>query len=573
MAKGKKKLSLDDAVLSAAANAVEQLGLEEPLPAWGEEIRVFNGNLTVDGDLLLDEVLDLFVHGDLTVKGDILNLNGDVGAVLVVEGSLQARNLIAGGSEVRVSGNAKVKNTIYGYYNHGTMIINGDTKAKAVICDDHNMSLEGNVTAPIVSTGNLPSDFSDISKVLVKQVVDHEGNVDHQALIGWLTDKNKKPVRSNAKATRIIVEEEVRMLGEESVETICLRQRELGEFPEALFALGALRNLDLSSNSLQKLPDSIGQMTNLRVLDLSATDLQSLPQSLGDLCKLEELYLASNFELGALPASMANLSSLRVLHLMHCRSLATVPFVDLTTLEELDIRYVGKPIGEDVSAVKNLRVLKVDGLVHALPNQLAQLDALEELSLVKSPLVMEQGIPSVVFELTGLKRLDLGYNPLPQFPPELGQMKGLEELNLGYSLSNTEDLPDLSGLISLKSLRLDGSFESGKEPPRPELIDRVLRLEGLRKLDLSGWSEKEGPTRSRGNLALRSDCFQMLRSLTSIRLRFSGLRDLPPSLYELEHLEEIDVSGNEDLTPETIERLGATFPNAKIDLRGVRAAG
>lgn len=266
--KGKgKPLTLQDAVLLSEKEALEQLPLKSHLNSWGDEIRLLDGDVVVDGDLELDEVPDIWVRGDLKVKGSVCNIEGDYGPFLVVEGDLQAKNLIGGGSEIQILGNARITNTIYGHYNHGILEIGGDVTAKAVICDDHHLDIGGSVAAiTVASGGTMQGDFDsdDFERVMVPEVLAPEGYLDTCALLDHILKQNKPPVRGGARPSRVIVQEEISRLasGGGEVTELDLSGKKLKEVPAALCKLATLERLNLSDKSCaSSRPPSRGSRT------------------------------------------------------------------------------------------------------------------------------------------------------------------------------------------------------------------------------------------------------------------------------------------------------------------------
>lgn len=72
-----------------------------------------------------------------------------------------------------------------------------------------------------------------------------------------------------------------------------IRNYELEEFPETLWKLTQLEELDIWwCSNLKKLPESIGNLTQLERLRISGCwEIEQLPESIGNLIYLEELIL------------------------------------------------------------------------------------------------------------------------------------------------------------------------------------------------------------------------------------------------------------------------------------------
>lgn len=111
---------------------------------------VHKGDLHLEGNLILDTdkldnmpdgrpVMGFVVIGNLTVDGGVLNETGDYGPVLYVSGNLSCRNLLIGGSPVRVEGNISVEEVILLHYNHGWMQCDGTFSAPVMIVEDYHL--------------------------------------------------------------------------------------------------------------------------------------------------------------------------------------------------------------------------------------------------------------------------------------------------------------------------------------------------------------------------------------------------------------------------------------------------
>ena len=85
-----------------------------------------------------------------------------------------------------------------------------------------------------------------------------------------------------------------------------LRQCQIGELPDSLFALSALRFLKLSNNRLTELSARVGALTCLETLALERCQLTALPDSVAHLVSLKFLSVSAN-KLGSLPDALGSL--------------------------------------------------------------------------------------------------------------------------------------------------------------------------------------------------------------------------------------------------------------------------
>ncbi|XP_013874274.1 leucine-rich repeat-containing protein 18 [Austrofundulus limnaeus] len=133
-------------------------------------------------------------------------------------------------------------------------------------------------------------------------------------------------------------------------------------FPNCLFKLDNVEELDLSRNLIQKLPDNIGDFLSLRFLDVHSNKLVSVPESIGSLVELTHLNLANNCLTSAgLPSSLGSLTKLKSLNL-GMNQLDALPhnmerLVDLQELGLFDNRFIKLP--DFVKTMQKLTKLNV----------------------------------------------------------------------------------------------------------------------------------------------------------------------------------------------------------------------
>jgi Leucine-rich repeat (LRR) protein len=85
-------------------------------------------------------------------------------------------------------------------------------------------------------------------------------------------------------------------------------------FPEEILAIDGLVNLSLSGMQMGAVPASIGNIGTLKVLDLTGNKLTELPERIGELAILERLILRNN-ELTSLPGSLSQCAALKMIDL------------------------------------------------------------------------------------------------------------------------------------------------------------------------------------------------------------------------------------------------------------------
>jgi Leucine-rich repeat (LRR) protein/predicted DNA-binding WGR domain protein len=141
----------------------------------GGNYMLYEGDVTFDGVLDMhkhcaaaeNDIYGIIVQGNLTVNGVIYQPDMDHGQTLLVTGNLHAKSINKGGAEFYIKGNVTVEQTIYGYYNHGKLTVEGDTQAVAIFPDDHYFKFGGSVSGTVISERAIEGIEADYSKISV----------------------------------------------------------------------------------------------------------------------------------------------------------------------------------------------------------------------------------------------------------------------------------------------------------------------------------------------------------------------------------------------------------------------
>ncbi len=225
---------------------------------------------------------------------------------------------------------------------------------------------------------------------------------------------------------------------------------------------GHVVSLDRSTNNLDglvgPLPASLANLTELRVLKLAGNELRGpIPPALGALSNLQTLDLANNQLTGTIPAELGNLADLRILLLGNNRLTGTIP-AELGNLAQLE------QLG-----------LTTNTLSGAIPAELGRLSQLRDLRLGGNQL--SGSIPSTLGDLTELRVLNLSQNQLDgAMPAALGQLTRLESLWLDRNRLEGTIPPELGNLASLRLLALSRNRLSG---PLPSELGALSMLQEL----------------------------------------------------------------------------------------------
>ncbi|XP_058111177.1 putative receptor-like protein kinase At3g47110 [Magnolia sinica] len=290
-----------------------------------------------------------------------------------------------------------------------------------------------------------------------------------------------------------------------------------GPIPVSLSNASGLVDIELCKNSFSgSVPLNFGSLKGLSRLRLwgnelgigKASDLSFLI-SLNNCSSLRVLQLGINNLSGALPDSMANLSTqLTWLTLGNNRIFGSIPsgiqnLIGLTVLAMRNNFLTGTiPIG--VGKLNKVEVLYLDGneLSGHIPSSLGNISRLYGLYLARNKLTgrvpsslgnctymqfiylgnnnLSGSLPKQLFSFPSLIVLQLTNNSFTDnLPLEVGYLKTLSFLYVSNNDLSGEIPVSLGNCLSLEYLRLDGNFFQGPIP------STFTTLRGLQSLDLS----------------------------------------------------------------------------------------
>ncbi|XP_077225108.1 receptor kinase-like protein Xa21 [Tasmannia lanceolata] len=322
-----------------------------------------------------------------------------------------------------------------------------------------------------------------------------------------------------------------------------------GPIPVSFSNASRLSNLDFGYNSFSGLlPMNLGSLQDLNYLSFADNQLGSRGKSndmifltsLTNCSSLEKLQLDTNYLSGALPDSIANLST---------------QFKRLTFGRN-------QIFGSIPSGIENLVGLKTLGmennfLTGTIPVGLGKLNKLQLLTLNRNGLFGQ--IPSSLGNITHLLTLDLSTNKLQgHIPSSLENCGNLESIYLHHN-SLTGTIPNQILKLSSLSMYLGLSYNSLTGP----LASEVGNLKQLGRLYMSGNSLSGEIPDTLGN-CLSLEYLYMDHNL------FQGT--IPSSLGSLKGIRELDLSHNNlsGKIPEYLEKFrGLEYLNLSFnDLEG-----
>jgi Leucine-rich repeat (LRR) protein len=267
-----------------------------------------------------------------------------------------------------------------------------------------------------------------------------------------------------------------------NLEVLNISINELRKLPSWLFDLKKLRVLDISCTSMDDIPDAIGDLLALEELILGGFDgFTHLPETLGKLTRLRKLDLTDANSLLSLPECLSSMPSIEELHLVRTSALVNVndainklpklrklviDDISLTslatkpelwngmqslTLARTEITHLPDWIGSlqlleelyidnnnnltaippEIGNLMSLKVLDIELYKPlTIPNSLGKLIQLERLVLTRFGFT---AIPKWIFDLSSLKSLSLGLNPIEYVSYDLSSLQKLEKLYFGYN--------------------------------------------------------------------------------------------------------------------------------------------
>ncbi|MBO9202445.1 MULTISPECIES: leucine-rich repeat domain-containing protein [Niastella] len=544
-----------------------------------ERIIFYDGDATIAGDLSTDwtratlEALGedpdtdpvlVMVNGNLTVEGDIVI--GEYHPLILVMGNVYCDVLQSADEMIHITGDAHIKYAFYGYYNDGSITIDGKTYVPYVLNSDHHSSITP-VGAILINTYGDRDDFFEydyteevLKEVLVPACYNAKGNFDAWNFIDILkTDQS--PFKEGAKPTRIVFEEELERITSGNVDEIFelnWSEKKVKEFPASITRLKNLKKLDLSKNKLSEIPAIIGELKNLEELILKNNDIRTISEAIGNCKNLRVLDLNANHHLEAFPDAIGDLES--------------------------------------------LQVLKIDYIAAPLPESMSRLDKLEEISMYQcyKNRDIPASFPEVLTRLKNLKRWDFRDNTIRVLPESILNIQMLEEFRWTDGLTQNHlhnvPFPDFTRFTNLKKLVISKKFNAWKEvvfniPTLEHLaIDRNKEEKEYFDQDtIDIWTsmladsdeatrehiqwmlnnkqvEPKGRFSTLISAGMKWEELQDIHKLQNLKyldLSFNDLTKLPDTFYQLQRLEYVDLRYNK--FPEEIQtQINQAFPNTQI---------
>ncbi|KAL5991493.1 hypothetical protein ACLOJK_012402 [Asimina triloba] len=366
-----------------------------------------------------------------------------------------------------------------------------------------------------------------------------------------------------------------------------------GEIPAELSRLPKLLDLGLYTNNLTgSIPPSLGNLSSLLQLSLVRNSLEgNIPADLGHLKNLVVLQISQNQLSGTIPPSIYNLSRLILFSVTFNQLHGNLPPDLFITLPNLELFYVSRNlftgqipgsltnasfleefyitnndftggVPADVGRLQRLRIFTLGGnrlgtgkqedlnFLRSLPN----CTNLEKFGFHENS--FGGVLPNSIANLsTQLDWLAIGYNHLSgNFPAGIGNLIGLEQLNLDHNLFTGTIPVSIGNLQKMKYLDLSGNKLSGQIPSS---IGRMTELSVLYLQENGLWGSipsSLGNCRKLNDLNLSQNSLSgsipkevVSLSSLSISLNLAGnslTGPLPAEVGRLKALTELDISSN-----------------------------
>nr|WP_081983983.1 COR domain-containing protein [Massilia sp. JS1662] len=210
--------------------------------------------------------------------------------------------------------------------------------------------------------------------------------------------------------------------------TLDLSNLGLVKFPEEIFQLNHISDLNLNYNQIREIPADIKLLTKLKRLRITANSLISLPHEIQSLHQLVRLDLAGN--------SIKEFGTL---------------FRNLKKLQWLDLNYMHlNTVPREIFSLLNLRLLGLAGTqIKNINGAIGKLKNLELLDLSENSIKF---LPKEISGLKNLKHFYLNDNNIQDLPDEIGTLRKLETLllhenslsSLPYSINSLKKLKQLT---------------------------------------------------------------------------------------------------------------------------------
>jgi Leucine-rich repeat (LRR) protein len=445
-------------------------------------------------------IVAVYCPGNLTIIGDLLNLNANSGPLLLLGGDLNVNNLVCAGSRVMIQGSVNANGVVIGDYNDGFCRIGDDLNATLLILLDHDVSVEGRTNCPVADWNE------DTLSLLAPEVfVDDEVNIQavlsrQHAGLPILCDEPPSSPDGLAIARERIAKE-----AEEKTGFLNLWGLQLTELPEELFRLKHLQRLNLGD----WIDDGAWQ------------------------CATSERNSIGNDDL----ARLAGLNALQWLSLINCVLSDLAPLAGLPNLQTLDCSRTQVSDLAPVAGLSNLQTLNCSC---TQVGDLAPLSGLSNLQYLDCSHTQVSDL-APVSRLSNLQTLDCSSTQVSDLAPLAGLSSNLQTLYCFYT--QVSDLAPLAGLSNLQALYCSGTQLSDLAPLAGLSNLQTLYCADMQVSDLAPVSGLSNLQKLKCSYTQVSDLTPLagLSNLQELDCSYTRVSDLAP-LAGLSNLQELSCS-------------------------------
>ncbi len=307
----------------------------------------------------------------------------------------------------------------------------------------------------------------------------------------------------------------------------------------------ATQNIDIE---LQPVMDSVADIRHIKEIHIKSEKLKEIPDVIYEYAQLEVLWIDSN-DITTFSPKIANLKRLKKLGFAG-NAIKVLPdeFAQLDSLEEITLNkgMNWEPVFQTLARLGKLKRLNLSGAgIKSLPEGIQGCKILEEINLFNNPDLKLAEVFKQLAVLVNLKVLKLGNTPLTEMPAGLASLNKLEVF--AFTASGIKQLPlEIGELSHLRVLDISSNNSLSSVP------ESVKQLSSLEEIHFNYMQ----PTFKYAEAITRfSDC-KRVRKLSCKSGR--GLLTLPAAIGKFKNLEELDLTMCSDLTalPKEIGELG-----------------
>ena len=222
-----------------------------------------------------------------------------------------------------------------------------------------------------------------------------------------------------------------------------------------------LKSLTLGNNQIGAVPATIKNLSALRYITLTENQLTALPEEIGDLSNLVQLYVGKNTGLTKLPESTPKLEKLYEINLTGCSAIdledAFNKLDSLPKLQKVWLGNMGKPVvlPDNVGNLDQVKALFLDkntfeaAELPKMMDKLAKMEVLRTLSITDCKIT---NLSANIFKLKNLEYLYAYRNEMKTLPATIGQVSKLKYLSVSSNKEFTTLPATIGGLRNLETL-------------------------------------------------------------------------------------------------------------------------